>query len=842
MVRQQTVEEIQAQQEFESAKPVETFSALDYTKAIASTLALDGNSIGNLIKDGKIGWLKATQNMSAKELALTISTLVIFSAVTGSIKPSKKGVVNYAKSKGNNITDLFKRQLEKATDEYNKQPRKTQLEGIQKIRQSSVDTLTEILKNTKGKMNRREVKAELESATKKLNEGIENARKETKRQTDEAAQVERTRKAAERERTKSDYEKKIDFDKAKYLKDKAKYEAQIKEILRNNPDAFKPKIDKEFSKKRDKQEMVDLFRDPKEVAKEQAKFREQAKVNRLKAEKKRLDKQRDANRDARQANKKENGHADDKASESKTEAPESERGTSKESEPEKRTRERREREAQAAREKSKKEDKPDFGDKENDPVLPEKAEGKTKTNTSTRDAAAAAAAAGVATTTVINKLTTTTPDRNPRRMVEGGRFDNVPVKEGEVGTQSTEEPTTAPAPAPAPAPTPAPSPAPSEATADISFINHKEKLTQTTKNIDTLFSITIQVATDAYNSKSGEQVNHTYIGEDILKVPVLFFKSQGVLYIGFRGTDSVSNVLTDLVTADIPILQNNTSSNFLYSHPPFDKLPDEKSKIEFFLGVILALKQSYSRIVAKIKELEPTINNIVLCGHSLGGAMAQLFTYIYNSEKHKKPIAHLVTYGQPRVLINEPKYIIMFNETVKHYHRVWNTLDPVPYVPFKKKVLIDKLMGSNIMSGYVHVGNSFNVAGNIVNNDINLLLYEILKGNKDNIEMLLADKSLLQNSKLLKFMLSDKYLELQLDSFYKCLEEVEVKKEITDDQLSGLILELQKDTSKLLSYSDKCDLLKPFGLSEILRANPIGDDLDEQNFSIYAIGGSAISI
>ena len=51
MVRQQTVEEIQEQQQFEAVKPTEKFNALDYTKAIASTLALDGNSIGNLIKD-----------------------------------------------------------------------------------------------------------------------------------------------------------------------------------------------------------------------------------------------------------------------------------------------------------------------------------------------------------------------------------------------------------------------------------------------------------------------------------------------------------------------------------------------------------------------------------------------------------------------------------------------------------------------------------------------------------------------------------------------------------------------------------------------------------------------
>ena len=884
MVRQQTVEEIQEQQQFEAAKPAEKFNALDYTKAIASTLALDGNSIGNLIKDGKVGWLKATQNMSPKDLALTIGTLVMFSAA-GNLKPTKSGAISFARSKGNTITESFKQKLEKAVEKYNEQPRGKQLEGLQKIRQSSVDTLTEILKNTKGKLNRREVQAELEAAKKKLNEGIESVKTEAKRNADEAAQVERVKEQVRQEKQKTPFEKANDKKVADYITRKKAYDAKVAEIKKNNPNAFETEVSAKTRLERRQEEMRDLFRDPKEVA------REQAEIARLKKEGLELEQEKGLlDSEAKQAQGKESGGVDSKASESKTEKPESERQGSKEGAPttnvtkkpttnkapskapskaagktkkpttkeqakkqaDKETKERRDKETKEALEKSEREDKPDFGDEsvETDQLL-EKSEGKEQTTTEMIDNAIkqgedtnaasskvsqAATVGGAATivTEVVNKLTTN-QNRDPRRMVEGV-FNDDPVLEGEEGTQSTEAPT----PAPAPSPAPSPAPTPSEATASISFINHKEKLTQTTKNIDTLFSITIQVATDVYNDKSGEQINHYYFGQ--FNVPVLFFISQRVLYIGFRGTDSISNVLTDLTTADIPLFKNNTNSNFLYDHPPFDKLPDGKGKIEFFLGVILSLKQSYKFIVDKIRVLDHNISNIVLCGHSLGGAMAQLFTYIYNSENHKIPIAHLVTYGQPRILINEPKYIIMFNDTVKHYHRVWGTLDPVPYVPFKKKVTIDKLLGSNIISGYTHVGNSFNVAGNIVNNDINLLLYEILKGNKENIEMLLADKSLLQNSKLLKFMLSDKYLELQLDSFYKCLEEVEVKEEITDVQLSGLILELQKDTTKLLNYSDKCELLKPFGLSEILKANPIGDDLDEDNFTIAAIGGSAISM
>ena len=183
----------------------------------------------------------------------------------------------------------------------------------------------------------------------------------------------------------------------------------------------------------------------------------------------------------------------------------------------------------------------------------------------------------------------------------------------------------------------------------------------------------------------------------------------------------------------------------------------------------------------------------------------------------------------------------LFNNSVRSYHRVWNTLDPIAYVPFKKKVVIDNMMGSNILSGYTHVGNSFDLSGNIVNNDVNLLLYEILQGNKDKIQMLLENKDLLTNSKLLKFMLSDKYLNLQLYTFYSCLESVEVKEDITEEQLNFLTTELQKDTSKLLSYAEKCNLVSAWGISDILKMNPIGDDVDEENFTIDCIAGCSIA-
>jgi hypothetical protein len=874
MVRVDTIDEIREKQEMDKAPEPEKFSPLDYTKAIASTLALDGGSIASLIKDGRVGWLKYTENMSAGDLAKTIATLVIFSAV-GNLKPTKSGAVSFARSKGNVIEPKIQQKIEQAVEKYNEQPRGKQLEGLQKIRQSSVDALTSLLRDTKNKADIQTIKGELAEASKKLSETNERIKTEAKREADEQAQVARIKERVRQENQKTKFEKENDAKVADYIRRKEAYDAKVKEILKNNPNAFKTEVSAKTAKERREIEMMDIFRDPAEVA------REQAEIARLKKEGLELEQEKGLlDSQAKQAQGKESGGVDSRANESKTEKPEGERLDSKEvpttkapekapskkapsKEPstkeeadrivDKEAKERRDRENKEAMEKSEREDKPDFSDPidESEPLL-EKSEGKEKTIDETIDSAielnrqereasskvSKAATVGTAATVVtevVDKLTNT-KERNPRRTFE--EYDKIgftteTVKEGEEGTQSTQEPT------PASAPSPAPS-----TTANISFINHKEKRTQTTENIDELFSITIKVCTDAYDNRVGEERNYYYF--ERFSIPFLFFVSQKILYIGFRGTDSVSNVLTDLTTADIPAFKNNNNSNFLNRHTPFKEILDPiASNIEFFLGVILALKESYKFIVDRIGDIDHSINSIVVCGHSIGGSMGELFTYVYNNSNENKynkiPIKHTVTYGQPRVLVDKPEYIELFNNSVRSFHRVWNTLDPIPYLPFRKKVLIDNMMGSNILSGYTHVGASFNLSGNIVNNDINLLLYEILQGNKDKIQMLLENKDLLTNSKLLKFMLSDKYLSLQLYTFYRCLENVEVKEEITEQQLNFLTTELQKDTSKLLSYAEKCNLVSAWGISDILKMNPIGDDVDEENFTIDCIAGCSIA-
>lgn len=888
MVRVDTIEQIKEKREMDKAPPSEKFSALDYTKAIVSTLALDGGSIGSLFKDGRIGWLNYTKNMSAGDLAKVIATLVIFSAV-GNLKPTKSGAISFAKSKGNVINKSFKEKVEKAVEKYNEQPRGKQLEGLQRIRQSSVDALTSLLRDTKNKADIQTIKGELAEAAKKLNETKENVKAEAKRNADEAAQVERIKERVRQEKQKTKFEKAKDKKVSDYVTRKKAYDAKVAEILKNNPNAFKTKVSAKTRVERRQEEMMDIFRDPKEVA------REQAEIARLKKEGLELEQEKGLlDSQAKQAEGKESGGVDSKASESKTEKPQSERLGSKEGAPtttastktsgktpskapgktsgkttkeqaekqaKKETKERRDKETKEALEKSEREDKPDFSDtpNENEPLLEKKTKTqekaktkkpkddsvgdeppKTKTKkppkTKTKEPEPLVTRTGKPK--VIDKVVTTLAGA-AAAAASGDGDDDVVDEEPPVipmdlvvDTQSTN------------APTPAPTPAPAPAQASITFTNHKEKRTQTTENIDELFSITIKACSDVYDNKIGEERNYFYFGD--FDVPILLFISQKILYIAFRGTDSVSNMITDLQSSEVSFLKNNNNSNFLNKHSPFKEILDPvASNIEFFLGVILQLKKSYKFIIDRIKDVDHSINSIVVTGHSLGGMMAQLFTYVYNNSNENKydkiPIKHLVTYGQGRILFDKPEYISLFNNSVKSYHRVWNTLDPIPYLPFKKKITIDNMLGSEMMSGYIHVGNSFNLDGNIVNNDINLLLYEILKGNKQKIEMLLDKKDLLTNSKLLKFMLSDKYLSLQLYTFYKCLEQVEVKGEITQEQLTFLTSELSKDTSKLLSYAEKCDLVKPWGIAEMLKNNPIGDDIDEKNFTVDCIAGCSIA-
>lgn len=746
-------------------------------------------------------FLQMSADADPVQIALGVATYVAFSYAGGlgerlGAKNAKGGklltynkVVENAKSKGYTIDPQLKPKVEAEIQRVNNQTDIEQLKGILKIRSDTLESIGQLLGSAKTAGEKAELQKSYNETLIKLQEGGLDVQVAELNKADPSKQYKRDGLSI-----KEDLEANVEY--LNKLDPAIQFKVENNAIVRVRKTA-----DPEVIKRNE-----DLIDENIRIAQESIKKMKEAE-EKAKAEDKKIDEDPDFD---------EKGEPDGGDDVIET------------------------------REKLGDDDMPDFSDTKDTGVreepIDEMIDRSIESNrqegeaTETIKKVSGAGAGAVITTEIVEKLTRGGDDETRRRrnfeLDDEPGFTEKPVKEGESGTQSTN------------APTPAPSPAPAPAKANISFVNHKEKRTQTTENIDLLFSITMKACIDAYDNTIGEERNYFYYSQ--FEVPFLLFIARRTLFIAFRGTASISNVLTDMTTADIPLFKNNNNSNFLYDHQPFNSILDPvSSKIEFHLGIILRLKESYPFIIKKIKDVDHLIDNIVVTGHSLGGAMAQLFTYVYNNSNEDKynkiPIKHLITYGQPRILIDKPEYITLFDNSVEGYHRVWNTLDPIAYVPFKKKVTIDNMMGSNILSGYTHVGNSFNFSGNIVNNDVDLILYEILKGNKEKIEMLLDKKDLLTNSKLLKFMLSDKYLSLQLYTFYKCLEEVEVKEDITEQQLTFLTNELQKDTSKLLSYAEKCDLVKPWGIAEILKMNPLSDDVDEQNFTVDCIAGCSIS-
>ena len=357
-------------------------------------------------------------------------------------------------------------------------------------------------------------------------------------------------------------------------------------------------------------------------------------------------------------------------------------------------------------------------------------------------------------------------------------------------------------------------------------------------NIDELLSITIKVATDSYEPQMGDMEFYEYFGQ--FSVPFIFYLRNRTLYLGFRGTNSISNIITDLQTGD------TGESNILADYEIFNtKINEYFSKIEFHTGFIKACAESYEFIIEKLQSSSNIYDNIVLASHSLGGAVGQIFAYVYNNSSNwegKKPIKYVVSYGQPRALFNKEDYLKKYNDSVPNYIRVWNTNDPVPYIPFKKKVGIDSFFHSSMMSGYTHVGRSFNVKENLSNNNINILLYELIQGSSKQLKALLKEYNLEETEEGLKLLSDEKYLSLLTYCYYENLKKNEIKKDVSFEEIESLNIGVGEEMKLKKTIKEKCDIIKPFGISDLLEANPVVDDLSPiKNFQLSSLSAITIS-
>jgi predicted lipase len=139
------------------------------------------------------------------------------------------------------------------------------------------------------------------------------------------------------------------------------------------------------------------------------------------------------------------------------------------------------------------------------------------------------------------------------------------------------------------------------------------------------------------------------------------FLKEKTLYFVFRGTNDYQDVIADL--------------NFILV--PFDE-GNKKCKVhQGFMTQFSVFKDSVLRTILEHKK---DIEIIKFIGHSLGGALATLFTgYVANLHSELKVVCH--TFGSPRV--GNKNYAKWFQKNVcsSNCIRIMNQNDPVAQIP-----------------------------------------------------------------------------------------------------------------------------------------------------------------
>ena len=133
------------------------------------------------------------------------------------------------------------------------------------------------------------------------------------------------------------------------------------------------------------------------------------------------------------------------------------------------------------------------------------------------------------------------------------------------------------------------------------------------------------------------------IGQDEFAYNVV--QDRGVTIISIRGTDNAKNVLTDLDAS------------------PFQ---DRKLGVQVHRG----FRDASEKLKNDIIENVPLEENIILTGHSLGGAIAQILGLWFEDDAYE---VQIYTFGSPSVMIEQ-----MWEDG---HFRVYLENDPVPFLP-----------------------------------------------------------------------------------------------------------------------------------------------------------------
>ncbi|KAH9060447.1 alpha/beta-hydrolase [Lactarius vividus] len=151
-----------------------------------------------------------------------------------------------------------------------------------------------------------------------------------------------------------------------------------------------------------------------------------------------------------------------------------------------------------------------------------------------------------------------------------------------------------------------------------------------------------------------------------------FWPAQSAVVVAHQGTDPLEllSVLTDM--------------ELEFMKPDPDLFPNIPSDIEVHSGFAIEHKKTASQILAEVKRLmvEHSSTNVILVGHSLGGALAELDTLFMKVNLPAGTTVRGVTFGTPRV--GNPAWATYFDSQIANFTRMNNKRDMVPTVPGRR--------------------------------------------------------------------------------------------------------------------------------------------------------------